>query len=213
MKAAAALNNLAGIGFALGDFEATRASLEEALELRRALGDKSGVARCLTNLGLAAKQLGDNTEARRLHQESLEIRREIGDQAGVAASLAGIGYAAVDLGAYEEARQALHESLRIAWELAAMPRVLDALHGLAQLAADEGRQEAALSYLGAILTHPASIEYTKKKARELLARLQRELPSKAVAALLEKGKALSLEAVIAQLLSQDVAPYAPLTIS
>lgn len=211
VKAAAALNNLAGIGFALGNFEATRASLEEALKLRRELGDKSGVARCLTNLGLAAKQLGDNAEARRLHQESLEIRREIGDRAGVAASLAGIGYAAIDLGAYDEARQALHESLRIAWELVAVPRVLDALDGLAKLATCEGESEAALLYLSAIMEHPASIEYTKKKAGELLAHLQRELPTEAVAALLERGKTLSLEAVVAELLSQDVAPYAPLT--
>ena len=43
---------------------------EEALAIRRELGDKQGVAISLTNLGRAALLMGDPTRSKRLLEES-----------------------------------------------------------------------------------------------------------------------------------------------
>lgn len=61
--------------------------IEESLQLRRELGDRSGTAISLINLGLAAKDQKEFDAARSFLSESLTLLRAIGDKRLIAYAL------------------------------------------------------------------------------------------------------------------------------
>jgi tetratricopeptide (TPR) repeat protein len=85
------LDHLAQTACAAGaDDEALRLT-DEALELRRVLGDEPGSARALCNRGIALLHLDDLGGAERALAESLRLRRRLGDALGVAMSTIWLG--------------------------------------------------------------------------------------------------------------------------
>ena len=90
---------------------------EEALGIRRALGDRRGVAIVLNDLGALARRAGDLARAAGLHEEALGIRRALGDRWGIAFSLDCL--AALERDPRRPARAAAlyGESLRLFWAL------------------------------------------------------------------------------------------------
>ncbi|MEZ4733373.1 MAG: tetratricopeptide repeat protein [Caldilineaceae bacterium] len=88
---AATLNNLGILAYEQGDYRRARALHEESLALKRAMGDKQGIATSLNNLGNWALTQGDYGTARRLQEESLALKREVGDKQGIATSLNNLG--------------------------------------------------------------------------------------------------------------------------
>jgi non-specific serine/threonine protein kinase len=95
-----------------GDPGAARACHLESLELRRALGDRKGVASSLNSLGSVEKYVGDFAKARAFFEESLAERRAIHDIVGMAQSLNNLGVLALRNGSYEEAVRLFEEALR-----------------------------------------------------------------------------------------------------
>src|SRR5262249_7586492 len=75
---AASLNDLGSVANLQEDYTTARSLYEESLAIRRALGDRLGVADSLRNLGSVASDQGDYAAARSLYEESLAIRRELG---------------------------------------------------------------------------------------------------------------------------------------
>lgn len=71
---------------------------EEALALRRELGDRGGVANSLADLGTIAYEQGDYPSSRTLLTESLVMRRDLADRKGIAESLEGLAGLAFALG-------------------------------------------------------------------------------------------------------------------
>ncbi|HWE64183.1 MAG TPA: tetratricopeptide repeat protein [Chloroflexota bacterium] len=74
---AAALNGAGNLSWQQGDYERATALHEEALALRRALGDRRGVAGSLGNLGTVAYRKGDFARATALYEEALALEREL----------------------------------------------------------------------------------------------------------------------------------------
>ena len=70
-----------------GDYGGARVVNEESLAIRRALGDKSGIAACLLNLGNVAREQEDYASARILCAQSLMLRRELEDKSGFVSCL------------------------------------------------------------------------------------------------------------------------------
>ncbi len=103
-----ALNGAGGLAWQQGDYPAARALYEEALAIRRSLGDRRGIAALLGNLGSVALQQGDYPAARALYDEGLAIFRELGDRWAIAAALGNLGVAANGQNDYPASR-ALHE--------------------------------------------------------------------------------------------------------
>ena len=65
-----------------GRYDEAKAYYEEALPIRRSLGDKAGVSSGLFALGRLSMALGELDKAAACMQEALSLDREIGDEEG-----------------------------------------------------------------------------------------------------------------------------------
>ena len=116
---------------AQGEGERARALYEEALALRRALGDRRGSGIVLGNLGGLAPQQGDLPRAERLFAEGLEEFRHLGEPRHIAwllnnlavEAMAGVGIASGPAAASDYERivatargQLGDEAFAAAWE-------------------------------------------------------------------------------------------------
>jgi tetratricopeptide (TPR) repeat protein len=63
---------------------------EQALPLRRAIGDRAGEAATLNNIGSVHHDLGDKTRALEFYEQALPLRCAVGDLAGEAFTLFNI---------------------------------------------------------------------------------------------------------------------------
>jgi predicted ATPase/class 3 adenylate cyclase len=108
---ARALNGAGNLAFLQTDYSAANAYHHESLSIKRAMGDRAGVAISLNNLGNVSQTQADYASARILYNESLAIKRELGDRQGIIASLSNLGNVANAQGDYAAAR-ALHEECR-----------------------------------------------------------------------------------------------------
>jgi tetratricopeptide (TPR) repeat protein len=105
---------LEGAGIlARGQGEYKRASLliEEAIGIRRDLGDVGKLAEAIKNLGNVASERGDHDSARRCYEESLELEKQIGDARGVAAAQNNLGVLAILQNDLDRASELLEQAL------------------------------------------------------------------------------------------------------
>jgi predicted ATPase/Tfp pilus assembly protein PilF/DNA-binding SARP family transcriptional activator len=135
---AKALHGAGNLTTYLGDYAAARALHEESLTIRRALGDKRGIADALHNLGAIAHYQGDYARARALYEESLSLRRELDDKHGIALSVNNLGLIAYYQGDFVTARTLYEESLEIDRELGDKQGIAFSLHNLGLVAHDQG---------------------------------------------------------------------------
>jgi predicted ATPase/transcriptional regulator with XRE-family HTH domain len=129
---------------------------EQALALRRSLGDKIGIASSLNNLGGNALDQGHNSQAQALWEESLALRREIGEPRAIAIALMNLGVLAKQRGAYVKSTQYLEESLP-----------------LFRAVGDTGMLATALNSLGGVLLDQCDFSYSQRVLEESLALAQR----------------------------------------
>jgi predicted ATPase/transcriptional regulator with XRE-family HTH domain len=106
---AQALHGAGGLAGDVGDWASAAHFFEGALELRRRLGDKRGIAATAGNFGNAARMLGDRDRARQLFDESRTLYEELGDGRGVSTALTNLGSVAGDQGDFAAAA-AYHEA-------------------------------------------------------------------------------------------------------
>jgi len=78
------LHNLGRVSHYRCDYQRAAALYEESLTVRRALGDKRGVATTRNSMGVMARGRGDHAVAPALSEESLTLCRELGDRWGEA---------------------------------------------------------------------------------------------------------------------------------
>jgi hypothetical protein len=79
-----------------GDLGRAQRHLQEALRLRRLLGDARGLAETLGNLGVLAQVQGDLPQAARHHAEALEQEKALGHTFGIGRALCNLGEAALE---------------------------------------------------------------------------------------------------------------------
>lgn len=85
------------------EYRAALHDCERALELRRELDEKRGLARTLNNLGRVLQYLGRYDEARASFQEAIDLNRQRKDLPGIAVNQSNLGYLAIAAGDYERA--------------------------------------------------------------------------------------------------------------
>ncbi len=124
---------------------------EQALAIRREVGDRAGEATALTNLGDAFDGLGDPQRALELYEQALAIRREVGDRAGEAATLTKLSNQLAEAGRRDQALAPIEEAVTIFRRLAAgnpaayEPDLAMSLNNLSNRLAEAGRREEALA--------------------------------------------------------------------
>jgi tetratricopeptide (TPR) repeat protein len=148
---AISLNELAQVHATLGKPEAALASYQEALKLRRDIGDKKGVGDTLIDLGSYYQDSGRYEEALKLYKESLQIQRGVGNEDYEALCLNNIGLAYLSKGDYDNARTYFQQALQFRQKFKVPGDTADTLHNLAETSAKTGQFDTALDlYLQAL---------------------------------------------------------------
>ncbi|MEO8133346.1 MAG: tetratricopeptide repeat protein [Betaproteobacteria bacterium] len=140
---AKALHAAGALAWQQGDYVAAQALLDESLAIRRALGDRKGIATSLNNLGALAYDQTDYPTARARYEESLAIRRTLDDRWGIAVSLNNLGNVASEQDDSAAAVASYEASLAMFRELGDRRGVAYALNNLGLLASDRSDYAAA----------------------------------------------------------------------
>jgi eukaryotic-like serine/threonine-protein kinase len=86
---------------------------QEALEIRRKLGLKKGIADSLQAIASSQADLGHPEPALKNYNAALDLRREIGDKAGTGDALSDLAQLYDDRGQYDQALKLFKEALQI----------------------------------------------------------------------------------------------------
>ena len=130
----------------LGQKQEALGYYEQALRIRREVGDRRGQGVALNNLGLMYNTLGQQQEALSYFEQSLQIHRNIKDRREEGRTLCNLGLVYVALGQKQEALDYYEQALHIAWEVgdhevegATLNHLGDVYNGL-------GQKQKALRY-------------------------------------------------------------------
>src|SRR5262249_56109834 len=116
--ASRALQLLAFIALAQGDYDRAALRAGEALTISKALGDRSAwTAWVLSDQGMAAYGQGDLPRAERVLEETLAVFRAFADPFGTALTLGYLGLVVCDRGDHLRAAARFAESLPLWQEL------------------------------------------------------------------------------------------------
>jgi tetratricopeptide (TPR) repeat protein len=111
------LEGLSAMESLTGDDGAAIGHAEEALEIRRRLGEPTGILRALVNAATASERGADPAGARARLEECRSLAEEVGDRWFFGIALVNLGSLALIRGDYLEAEQSLRASLAIWLEL------------------------------------------------------------------------------------------------
>jgi predicted ATPase/DNA-binding SARP family transcriptional activator len=141
-----------------GAFDAAGVHFNAALQLARAVGDRSRVARLQSNLGTLAMYAGDHEQAVSRYEEGAVISREIGDPLGLSLVIQNLAIAYDGVGRRQRAIALLEESVELARRSGDPAHTASALRTLARvLLAGEADRERAMELIRDSLTRSLSL--------------------------------------------------------
>jgi len=177
------------------------------LSLSEEVGDVISSTIPLIILGHVALAHDEYEDARGYYLRCLNISEQVGFHYSIQTASKYLGKVAVSNGNLKEAEYYLMKSLKISKEIGFVRDIINLLYEFARLRTAEGELEQAVEMLGLVLQHPArhqtrwlegSISHS---AKSLLAELESRLSPGTFAAALERGQALDLDVLVADLLS------------
>ncbi len=130
-----------------GQLDAALASLQEAQNCCREIGDKAGEGATLNNISQIFKARGDYDTALDYLKKSLAIQQEIGDKSGEGATLNNISQIFKARGDYDTALDYLKKSLAIQQEIGDKFGEGATLNNISQIFKARGDYDTALDYL------------------------------------------------------------------
>jgi tetratricopeptide (TPR) repeat protein len=142
---ATALNGAGNLAWQQGDYARATVLHEEALALRRTLGDTRGIAGSLGNLGTVAYRQGDYRRAAALYEEALVRHRQLEDRWGIAADLNNLAMVAYQRGDYARAAALYEEGLSLQHELQDRKGVAGSLGNLGLVVSRQGDHGRAVA--------------------------------------------------------------------
>ncbi|MEO8549547.1 MAG: tetratricopeptide repeat protein [Kofleriaceae bacterium] len=135
----------------LGKLDEAKTSLEEALRMFGAEGDRNGTARAVLDLGTMLEQKGDYDNARKMYEDALRLGRELGNQNAIATALLDLGQVLAESADPVSARARYEEALGIARTLGDVNLIEETLVNLGSVASKSGDiANARLAYSEAL---------------------------------------------------------------
>ncbi len=131
---------------ALGKKQEALSYYEQALAIRREVGNRGGEGTTLHNLGMVYNALGKKQEALSYFERALAIWREVGDRGGEGMTLNNLGAVYDDLGKKQEALSYFEQALVICREVGDRGGEGTTLHNLGSVYDALGKKQEALSY-------------------------------------------------------------------
>jgi tetratricopeptide (TPR) repeat protein len=191
---------------AQGDLATAERRLQESLTLFRSTGDRWLAANALINLGRVALSRGDDRRAEALLDQGLTLQREVGTPWGTAEALRELGRLAQRRGDGRQALDLYRESLAILWDIGAKIEYAACLEVIASLAAAQQHPEHAARLFAAAAALRESFSsplapVDREEHEHALASAHAQLGEPAFAAAWSAGRALTLDAAIAQALA------------
>ena len=207
---AIALNNLGTLAIERGDTASATAVLEESLTLKRRSGSQAGVIQVLVNLGEVARARHDLPLATARYDEALSLARALGDRTHIALLHYNLARVAVAQDATAHAAAHFRAGLRQEQELGNKQQIAANLEGLAGIAVTDARPDLAGRLLGAAELLREQIgapvpEIDRPTQQQDLARLRDALSSAGINAAWSEGRAMGLDAAIAEAVTIDMA--------
>jgi Tfp pilus assembly protein PilF len=118
---------------------------EQALPLRREVGDRAGEAATLNNMAGVYQATGQPQRALQLYEQALPLRREVGDRAGEATTLNNMAMVYQATGQPQRALQLYEQALPLRREVGDRAGEAATLNGMAYLAMEMQRFPEALT--------------------------------------------------------------------
>ena len=160
----------------------------QSMNIKKELGDKSGIAQSLHQLGMVHYVQGNYSEAVELCQQSLEIKKELGDKSGIAQSLHQLGNVHYLQGNYSEAVELYQQSLEIREKLGERKGIAESLVQLGRMneMKDENPVSALDKYLLAISIFKELNDPQSSLAESDIARIKQKMGEEAFEKALEE---------------------------
>jgi predicted ATPase/transcriptional regulator with XRE-family HTH domain len=217
-RVASILNVLSDVADARGDVARAVALMDEAIALKREVGDTSGLAICLSNMGAIMLDHGEPVRAIPFLEEALELFRALKNQANTGMALHNLGVAALDSGDLARAPVFLRDGLAHFAEVGDRSGVAFSLEAFGKLAGSLGRPATALRLYGAAeavrveIGEPIPAGQRDDYALEVT-RTKAKLNAAEAEAALTAGRALPIDAAVAEALALADLESSPLPVS
>jgi predicted ATPase/DNA-binding SARP family transcriptional activator len=192
-----------------GNYDEARRLAETNLKLYEELGDVSGSSMPLIILGHVALVGDEYEQARNFYLRCLEKAEQVDFYYSIQTASKYLGNLSVSTGDLEEAEDYLRKSLRITSEIGFVRDIINLIYEFARLRVEQGRIEQAVEMLSMVIRHPSSDQTRwlegsiRESAKELLARLESEIPPDTLSSATNRGQTFELDHVVAALLSND----------
>jgi tetratricopeptide (TPR) repeat protein len=129
---------------ATGNPQRALALYEQALPIRKEVGDRAGEAATLNNMAGVYRATGNPQRAFELYEEALPIMKEVGDRAGEAATLNNMAGVYQDIGNPQRALELYEEALPITKEVGDRAGEATTLNNMAGLLYSQDKREEAI---------------------------------------------------------------------
>lgn len=176
-----------------------RETLLEQLQAARRGGNKHKMAQTLQQLGVAEKRTGSPKEAQRLLKLAAESFRVLEETDSLVTTLCHLGQLMCSAEQYDEAEGYFREALREGVNATDNSLALGAVLGLAQALKAQDQNLRALSLLAFLLHAPDVPDDVMDTAEELVFELEETVPQDDASPAWERGKALTLASIAANL--------------
>ncbi len=196
------LSNLGLMTSHQGEHEQAHNYFSQSLSISQALGDHRAIAITLNHLGQLSYDQRDYIQSQRYFQQSLSISQLIGSQNSIAISLNRLGFVYLIL-RDKQSLAIFRESLAITQSIQSIPLILEALIGFAWIYLQQECSSYAAELAGLAQHHPAHNVDVHIRLNELMPELKQALDPADLQAALDQGKALDLETVINEILTDD----------
>ena len=147
-----------------GDFGKALPAYQEALRIRRGLGDERLLAQSYDNVGYIFYLQGEYDNALVYWQQALDLRRKIGDKNGVVLSEQNLGFLQTAQGKWEEAVKTFLDALQKSREIDFANGVAISLGNLGMLNHYRGRYAAAFDSFREALDAAAKLDWKPTQA-------------------------------------------------
>ncbi|MEH1890660.1 MAG: CHAT domain-containing tetratricopeptide repeat protein, partial [Nostoc sp.] len=136
----------------------------QALPLRRAVGDRSGEATTLNNIGGVYDALGQKQKALEFYNQALPLRRAVGDRSGEATTLNNIGLVYSDLGQKQKALEFYNQALPLRRAVGDRSGEATTLNNIGRVYSDLGQKQKALEFYNQALPLYRAVGYRSGEA-------------------------------------------------
>ena len=140
------LNEMAKAQASLGQTKDALSNFQEALQIRRDIGDKRGLADTLIDMGNFSNDRGDHDQALKMYKEALQLERDIGNESLQAICMNNIGAVYSEKNQYDDALTYFQQVLQLREKSKVPQDIVEAVYNLGQVLSNMGQYDQAISY-------------------------------------------------------------------